>query len=91
MDKVYEAHREWGDRFEAQYEPYTHWDNARTSDRRIKIGYLSPDFFVHSVSYFVEAILKHANKQQYHVTWYVVSGGHASERGTNGAAATRMW
>jgi hypothetical protein len=41
------------------YAQYTSWDNPKVADRPLVIGYVSPDFFTHSVSYFVEAPLAH--------------------------------
>ncbi|KAF7077996.1 hypothetical protein CFC21_082476 [Triticum aestivum] len=58
-DRLYDAHREWGKRFMKLYAQYTSWDNIRVADRPLVIGYVSPDFFTHSVSYFVEAPLTH--------------------------------
>ncbi|PWZ58823.1 putative UDP-N-acetylglucosamine--peptide N-acetylglucosaminyltransferase SPINDLY [Zea mays] len=58
-DKLYEAHREWGKRFMKLYPQYTSWDNSKVADRPLIIGYLSPDYFTHSVSYFIEAPLTH--------------------------------
>jgi hypothetical protein len=51
--------REWGKRFMKLYAHYTSWDNPKVADRPLVIGYVSPDFFTHSVSYFVEAPLAH--------------------------------
>ncbi|XP_062195647.1 probable UDP-N-acetylglucosamine--peptide N-acetylglucosaminyltransferase SPINDLY [Phragmites australis] len=58
-DKLYEAHREWGKRFMKLYPQYTSWDNSKVADRPLIIGYVSPDYFTHSVSYFIEAPLTH--------------------------------
>ncbi|WVZ91664.1 hypothetical protein U9M48_037807 [Paspalum notatum var. saurae] len=58
-DKLYEAHREWGKRFMKLYPQHTSWDNLKVADRPLIIGYVSPDYFTHSVSYFIEAPLTH--------------------------------
>lgn len=39
--------------------PKIHWPNSPDPDRVLKIGYLSPDFRLHSVAYFMEPILAH--------------------------------
>jgi protein O-GlcNAc transferase len=79
---VFQAHVEWAERFEAQYEPYTHFPNVPDVHRKLRIGYISPDFFVHSVSYFVEALLAHYNRTAFHVTCYsnVVKPDYKTER-----------
>lgn len=47
--------------------PYT---NERTPSRRLKIGYISPDFRKHSVAYFIEPILASHNKDHFEVFCY---------------------
>ncbi|TVU04528.1 hypothetical protein EJB05_47639 [Eragrostis curvula] len=69
-DKLYEAHREWGKRFMKLYPQYTSWDNSKVVDRPLIIGYVSPDYFTHSVSYFIEAPLTHHEYTNYKVVVY---------------------
>lgn len=69
-DKLYEAHRDWGRRFMRLYPQYTSWDNHIDPERPLIIGYVSPDFFTHSVSYFIEAPLAHHNYGSYKVIVY---------------------
>jgi len=44
--------------------------NDRASQRKLKIGYISPDFHQHVVSHFVEPILAHHNHQQFDIFCY---------------------
>ncbi|KAG6595171.1 putative UDP-N-acetylglucosamine--peptide N-acetylglucosaminyltransferase SPINDLY, partial [Cucurbita argyrosperma subsp. sororia] len=69
-DKLYEAHRDWGRRFMRLYPQYTSWDNLKDPDRQLVIGYVSPDYFTHSVSYFIEAPLAHHDYAKYKVVVY---------------------
>ncbi|XP_072996970.1 probable UDP-N-acetylglucosamine--peptide N-acetylglucosaminyltransferase SPINDLY [Typha latifolia] len=69
-DKLYEAHREWGRRFMKLYPQYTSWDNPKDLDRSLIVGYVSPDYFTHSVSYFIEAPLTHHDYTSYKVIVY---------------------
>jgi len=73
LDAVYEAHRQWGLTFSSLYEfdRFTDWPDIKpVKDRVLRIGYLSADFFTHSVSYFIEAPLVHRDKNKFHVTCY---------------------
>lgn len=40
------------------------------TDKPLRIGYLSPDFFTHSVSYFAEVLLKHYDRDGFEVFAY---------------------
>ncbi|CAL9174116.1 unnamed protein product [Musa hybrid cultivar] len=69
-DRLFEAHREWGRRFMNLYPQYTSWDNPKDMERPLVVGYVSPDYFTHSVSYFIEAPLSHHNYANYKVVVY---------------------
>ncbi|KAJ9184519.1 hypothetical protein P3X46_004234 [Hevea brasiliensis] len=69
-DKLFEAHRDWGRRFMRLYPQYTSWDNPKDPERPIVIGYVSPDYFTHSVSYFIEASLVYHDYANYKVVVY---------------------
>jgi len=44
----------------------------KRSDRRLRIAYLSPDFRSHPVGFFIEPLLRHHNKDHYHVICYAL-------------------
>jgi predicted O-linked N-acetylglucosamine transferase (SPINDLY family) len=44
--------------------------NNRQVQRRLKIGYVSPDFRQHSVAFFIEPILAHHNHQEFEIYCY---------------------
>lgn len=69
--ELYAAHREW-QRFHVVpdipgsiYHP-----NTPDPDRKLKIGYVSADFYGHAVSYFIDAALKFHDKESFEVTCY---------------------
>jgi len=45
-------------------------ENLRDPDRPLRIGYVSPDLREHSVSYFIEPILRSHDRANFHVTCY---------------------
>uniref|UniRef100_A0A5B7A711 Probable UDP-N-acetylglucosamine--peptide N-acetylglucosaminyltransferase SPINDLY n=1 Tax=Davidia involucrata TaxID=16924 RepID=A0A5B7A711_DAVIN len=69
-DKLFEAHRDWGRRFMRLYPQYTSWDHPKDPERPLVIGYVSPDYFTHSVSYFIEAPLVYHDYANYKVVVY---------------------
>lgn len=52
------------------YPAHTTWENSKDVDRPLTIGYISPDYFTHSVSYFIEAPLVHHDYKSYRVVVY---------------------
>jgi len=54
---IIEEAREWDRRHASAFAGPPNHDNDRAPDRRIRIGYVSPDMRRHSVSYFFEPLL----------------------------------
>ncbi len=47
-----------------------HFARARVRDKKIKLAYLSQDFWRHSVSYFFEPVIESHDKQQFEIYCY---------------------
>jgi protein O-GlcNAc transferase len=67
---LFAAHREWGKRYCQQISRPTAYANDREAGRRLKVGYVSPDFRRHSVASFVEPLLKEHDRQAMEVFCY---------------------
>ncbi|HMK49908.1 MAG TPA: tetratricopeptide repeat protein [Thermodesulfovibrionales bacterium] len=69
--EVLSEHLEFARHFESplssSVQPYS---NDRSSVRRLKIGYVSPDFRRHSVAYFIEPVLAHHDRELIEVFCY---------------------
>ncbi len=72
--EIYDAHVEWGRRF-PKAEPMPIPSSRRTVSHRIRVGYLSPDFRQHPVSYFIEPVLRYHNRDRFEIFCY-----HSDER-----------
>lgn len=74
-DAVWAAHRDFNERFAASItaKAAPH-DNDPNPDRRLRIGYLSPDFRRHSVAFFIEPVLEGHDKTQVEVFCYASQG-----------------
>ena len=59
-DHLFAVHREWDERYGQRAPTFTTYDNDRDATRRLRIGYLSPDFREHSVAYFVSPTIHRA-------------------------------
>ncbi|KAL6559166.1 hypothetical protein OROHE_006535 [Orobanche hederae] len=62
--------KDWGRHFMRLFPQYTSWDNIKGPERPLVIGYVSPDYFTHSVSYFIESPLIYHDYANYKVVVY---------------------
>lgn len=72
QEEVFEAHRSWGGQLERRIPAVDRsWQRANGSvGPPIRVGYISPDFYAHSVSYFIHAALRFHDPTFVHVTCY---------------------
>ena len=69
--ELFARHRDFSEQFEAPLVP--HWrahGNSPEARRRIRIGYVSPDFNWHAVAYFIEPLLARRNRSEFEVFCY---------------------
>ncbi len=84
---------EWGERYvrplidpaqtqtRSQTQTRTH-DNDRDPDRRLRVGYLSPDFRAHTVAYYIEPLLAAHDREAVEIHCYaeIATGDETSRR-----------
>jgi predicted O-linked N-acetylglucosamine transferase (SPINDLY family) len=78
--EIADEHRRWGARYAAV--PAQPHGNSRDPGKRLKIGYVSPDFRAHSVCYFIEPVLAAHDAAAVEVFAYACRPGedHATRR-----------
>jgi predicted O-linked N-acetylglucosamine transferase (SPINDLY family)/predicted SAM-dependent methyltransferase len=64
---LFAEHRRFGARFAR---PFIAPEPDRSSPRRLRIGYVSPDFRSHVVAFFVEPILANHNRERFEIFCY---------------------
>jgi predicted O-linked N-acetylglucosamine transferase (SPINDLY family) len=68
---LYQEHRRYAERFETPLKPlWPRHANTRVPGRRLKVAYVSPDFRVHSVAFFMEPILAHHDQREVEIYCY---------------------
>jgi len=67
---IFSAHKEWGEWMSSAIFPVSFHNNMPDMERPIRIGYLSPDFRMHPVSFFIEPLLKHHDNRIIEVYCY---------------------
>jgi predicted O-linked N-acetylglucosamine transferase (SPINDLY family) len=68
--KVFEEHLEWGRIAQTRIPRLEPVMPAADPQRRLRVGYLSPDFRVHSVASYIEPVLKHHDRSRFEVCCY---------------------
>ena len=63
-------HRQWGERHGACREKITKHINTNDPNRRLRIGYVSPDFREHSVAFFITPLLSAHNRNYVEIFCY---------------------
>jgi protein O-GlcNAc transferase len=65
--EVFAEHAAWGRQFPPPSSSHT---NTRDPHRRLRIGYVSPDFRRHPLAMFIEPVLARHDPRQFHITCY---------------------
>ncbi|HSZ57979.1 MAG TPA: tetratricopeptide repeat protein [Tepidisphaeraceae bacterium] len=69
--KIREETRRWNERFAKPLLPAAPtWDNERLPDRRLRIGYVSPDFREHPVGRFMLPLLANHDRTRFEIFCY---------------------
>lgn len=70
-EEVFQAYHECNtDLFGALQAGWKPHKNSRTLPRKLKVGYVSPDFRQHSGNYFIEPLFQHHDRSQFELTAY---------------------
>ncbi len=70
-ERVGNVHRRYGQIMERGFAaPKVSYPQSRDPQRRIRVGVLSADFRRHSVAFFIEPLLKHADRSRFDVVVY---------------------
>jgi protein O-GlcNAc transferase len=68
---IAEEHRQWGRQYAAPLKKFIQpHANDRSPDRRLRIGYVSPDFYDHAVAPMVLPLIEHHDRTQFEVFCY---------------------
>lgn len=70
--QIFNLHKKYASHYESKLNPNDifSFENAHTPNKRIRIGYVSPDFREHSVSFFIEPVLSFHDRKQFEIFGY---------------------
>jgi len=75
--ELFIQHLRFAEQFEAPLKPsWRPHPNSRDPEKRLKVGYVSPDFRDHAVAYFIEPVLANHDKTQVEVFCYYNHNQH---------------
>ena len=70
-EQIREEDARWNERYAGPLAPASvSFENDRNADRRLRIGYVSPDFRWHSQSQFTVPLLSHHDREQFEIFCY---------------------
>ncbi len=69
-DEIFKAHIDWAEKHETPRKQARTHSNTAEAERRLRIGYVSPDFRGHSVAFFLEPILANHNQNTFEIFCY---------------------
>ena len=73
QEEMFEWAKKYAEYYEAPYQNLTpHFSNTPIPNRKLRIGYISADFFNHAVSYFALPLICNHNKELFEVYTYAV-------------------
>lgn len=71
---IHRAHLHWDERHARPLLPAgKRFDRDRSPDRRLRVGYVSPDFCAHSCSYFSEPLIREHNRSAVEIVCYMTA------------------
>lgn len=74
-DRYFDEHRRWAARHAAPtYASIRPWRNDPDPDRRLRVGYLSADFFDHPLGTNIAGLIEHHDRREVEVTCYAEVG-----------------
>lgn len=70
-DQVFKSHVDWGVRYQRKFKPRSNFDAVDFDpQRRLRVGYISPDMGLHPVGFFSIDVFKNHNPEQVEVFIY---------------------
>lgn len=88
--EAFSEHRRYAERYETPLK--AHWQphaNSRDPERRLRIGYVSADFYNHAVAFFIEPILANHDKSRVEIYCYYNHNKHDAHTDLIAASADR--
>lgn len=73
-EAIFQEHRTWGETQARGYIAPAFQKVERSPDRKLRIGYVTPDLRCHSVAYFIESLLVHHDRSRFEIFCYLELG-----------------
>jgi len=76
--ELFARHRAFAERLEATHRPRTEFKNARDAGRRLRVGYVSSEFYRHPVALFLRPVLARHDRSQFEARCYMTGANSDS-------------
>jgi predicted O-linked N-acetylglucosamine transferase (SPINDLY family) len=71
--QVFAIHQRFGQSVQSRVRTPRRYTNTPNPDRRIRLGFVSPDLRTHSIAYFIQPIIEHLDRDRFEVCMYHTS------------------
>ncbi len=71
--EVFAIHQDFGRCVQSKVRPPSTYPNTPDPEKRLRIGFISPDFKTHSIAYFIEPLFEHLDRDQFELFVYSTS------------------
>jgi len=71
--EVFAIHQGFGRCVQSKVRPPSTYPNTPDPEKRIRIGFISPDFKAHSIAYFIEPLFEHLSREHFELCVYSTS------------------
>ena len=68
--RVFAEHRRWYERHASALRQFRRWNNPPDAQRRLRVGYVSPDLCEHSVARFLEPVFLEHDRERFEIACY---------------------
>ena len=70
-ETLFKEHRLWAEQYADHLDRRVSFEAVdRSPERRLRVGYISPNFCIHSVGHFIDAVLQYHDRTAFEVTCY---------------------
>lgn len=89
-EQVHAIHERFGQSVQSRVRTPARYEHTPDPERRIRVGFVSPDLRTHSIAYFIQPLIEHLDRERFEVCCYHTSR-HSDTMSQRLQAASDLW